>query len=246
VSKKFKGKVCVYCAEGLSATRDHVFAREFFLPGGAQTLPQVPACASCNGLKSTLEHYLTAILPFGGRHEDSRVNLERMVPPRLKKNQKLHHHLAARISTRWAKERAGLIVPVGTIPLDFSKVRALFSLIVKALVWHHWRTYLTRNHFVTVLALSPHGEMAFERKFFRANVRDRVGANLGNGTFVYEGVQGVDYPETTAWRFLIYGGATFGGDPLVPEQGSSVIGAFTGHRRVLTYAALRARYASGI
>ncbi len=245
-SKKFKGKVCVYCGQGSSTGRDHVFAREFFVAGGNQVLPQVPACAKCNGEKATLEHYLTALLPFGGRHAKARENLETMVPPRLNKNKKLHHHLAARTRTVWARERTGLLLPTMTLPLDFARVEALFTFIVKGLVWYHWQTYLTSDHFVTVLALSQHGEAVFDRKFFQANARDRVASNLDNGTFLYEGVQGVDRPDITAWRFLVYGGATFGGDPRRPEIGSSVIGAFTGPRRVLTYAALRARYAPGI
>lgn len=34
----------------------------------------------------------------------------------------------------------------------------------------------------------------------------RVLIDLGNGTVVYEGIQGVDCPEITVWRFRFYGG----------------------------------------
>jgi hypothetical protein len=243
MSKKFKGKVCVYCGTGLSSTRDHVFAREFFVPGAEQGLPLVPACRNCNGNKAGLEHYLTAVLPFGGHHPDARVNLEGSVPPRLNKNRKLHQQLASRHHIVWARQRSGILAPTGAIPLDFKQVEALFKYIVKGLVWFHWQTYLTDEHFVVVLALNRHGEGVFQRKFFQVNVRDRVAANLGNGTFIYEGVQGVDTTEVTAWRFSIYGGVNLGGDPDTPHEASRVIGAFTGPKRVQTMAALRAKYA---
>jgi hypothetical protein len=80
MAKGFKGKTCVYCATAPAATMDHVFAREFFLPDRRPNLPKVPACAACNGAKSQLEHYLTAVLPFGGQHADGLAHLSEMVP----------------------------------------------------------------------------------------------------------------------------------------------------------------------
>lgn len=242
MSKKYKGKVCVYCGTAMSSTRDHIFAREFFVPGAGQGLPVVPACAGCNGKKAGLEHYLTAVMPFGGQHPDARANLERAVPPRLNKNRKLHQQLASKHHMVWARQRSGILAPTGAIPLDFSQVEALFEYIVKGLIWFHWQTCLTDDHFIVVLALNRHGEAVFQRKFFQVNVRQRVASNLGKGTFVYEGVQGVDTPEVTAWRFSIYGGVDLGGDPSQPHEASKVIGAFTGPRRVLTRAALRAKF----
>jgi hypothetical protein len=55
----------------------------------------------------------------------------------------------------------------------------------------------------------------------------RVSANLGNGTFVYEGAQATDVPEATIWRFQMYGGVTFLGDPTVPGPASLAV-AVTG------------------
>jgi 5-methylcytosine-specific restriction endonuclease McrA len=75
MSKKFKGKTCAYCGEREAITGDHVFAREFFLPSDRADLPQAPICGECNNEKSKLEHYLTTVLPFGGRHPASAENL---------------------------------------------------------------------------------------------------------------------------------------------------------------------------
>src|ERR1700693_690251 len=111
MSKRFKGKTCVYCGAAPSTTTgDHVFAREFFINARRGNLPKVPACEACNHEKSKLEHYLTAVLPFGGRHTDSAQNLSTLVEPRLAKNAKLHSALSA-----------GLLVPVSTLPIDGDK-----------------------------------------------------------------------------------------------------------------------------
>ena len=82
--------MCVYCTTNLSTNNgDHIFAREFFLPNQRGNLPKIPACKPCNDGKSRLEHYLTSVLPFGGRRKDARLNLER-VPDRLANNASLH------------------------------------------------------------------------------------------------------------------------------------------------------------
>jgi len=75
MSKRFKNKLCVYCLKNPSTpTGDHIFAREFFMQDRRANLPKVPACKHCNNEKSQLEHYLTAVLPFCGRHPDASGN----------------------------------------------------------------------------------------------------------------------------------------------------------------------------
>jgi hypothetical protein len=131
MGKGFRGKTCVYCATTLAATMDHVFAREFFLVDRRANLPKVPACASCNGAESSLEHYLTAVLPFGGQHADGLAHLSGMVPGRLARNQKLAHQLSAGLSSTIVPGRQ---TPAMTIPIDPDKVGELFALIAKGLV----------------------------------------------------------------------------------------------------------------
>src|SRR3990167_5183701 len=96
MSKKYKGKTCVYCQERPSIRQgDHVFSRELFLESERANLIKVPACDECNNDKSKHEHYLTSLLPFGGLHVDAKEHLSTMVPPRLEKNQKLKRELNA-------------------------------------------------------------------------------------------------------------------------------------------------------
>jgi|ERR1700722_1420649 len=73
MSKKFKGMQCAYCLDAVATTVDHVFSREFFLVEDRGYLPEAPACKACNDEKSRMEHYLTAVLPFGGRHDQARA-----------------------------------------------------------------------------------------------------------------------------------------------------------------------------
>jgi hypothetical protein len=159
MGKGSKGKTCVYCAAVPAATMDHVFAREFFLVDRRPNLPKVPACAACNGAKSSLEHYLTAVLPFGGQHADGLVHLTEMVPGRLAHNQKLARQLSEGLSTNVV---LGEATPAITIPIDPDKVGALFALIAKGLVWHHWQVLLPLDSFgVRAEMLSAAGEQFY-------------------------------------------------------------------------------------
>ena len=89
VKNRFKGKTCVYCAvPACSEDGDHVVCRKFFLERHRGDLPKVPACKPCNNRKSELERYLTAVLPFGGRHAVATETLGTMVSDRLEGNKK--------------------------------------------------------------------------------------------------------------------------------------------------------------
>jgi hypothetical protein len=234
MSKRFKGKPCVYCnAAPSSTTGDHVFAREFFLESRRGNLPKVPSCETCNGEKSKLEHYLTAVLPFGGRHSDAAEHLSTMVEPRLANNAKLHGNLSTGLDQIWSLE-SGMIMPVHTIPIDGEKVGQLFSFITKALLWHHWQVILEpERHNVWAGFLNSIGLQLF-RPFFAVAASAKVSGNLGDGTFVYEGVRSTDMPEMSLWLFSIYGGMRLSGDASAPNEDCSIIGAITARREFMT------------
>ena len=156
MSKKFKGKRCVYCAEALSTTKDHIFAQEFFLERHRTNLPAAPACGRCNAEKGKLEHYLTALLPFAACHRNGAENLATMVPKRLSKNASLHRRLVAEQGVAWV--RAGeLVVPTMTLPIDNERFKTLFQLITRGLIWYHWQIYLTADDFVKIYTFTKAG-----------------------------------------------------------------------------------------
>src|SRR5205823_5428004 len=104
----------------------------------------------------------------------------------------------------------------------------LFGFIVKGLVWHHWKIYLSSEYLVKVIALTQEGEDAFEQRILNREAHPYVSMDLGKGTFLYEGIQDIDSPAVTAWRFSIYGGLKLGGDPEAPLKESTRLGGFTG------------------
>jgi hypothetical protein len=217
VSKRFKGLVCAYCPCP-SVTGDHVFAKEFFLKTHRADLPQVPVCDQCNRAKSQLEHYLTTVLPFFGRHEDALPNLSDMVPPRLAKNAKLHRTLSRKASKVWTETTSGLQVRSTTLPFEPERLIRLFTYIVRGLLLYHWNVKLTDQAFVEVVLLDETRRGNIFAQILQHNANARVSNNLGNGTFTYDGAQGIDNYIISVWRFSIYGNLQ--------------IGALTGPKRV--------------
>lgn len=229
MGKKYRDKVCVYCASSPSVTADHVIARGFFLEDRRSNLPKAPSCQKCNGDKSQLEHYLTSVLPFGGRHSDASVALKTMVPKRLGKNRSLQEELILGLRQRTVRHPdADASQPTAlTVPIDTSCLRHLFALITRGLVWYHWKTILGPGHSVRAETISD----TWARhcgQIFTMKARGHVTENLGEGTFCYEGLQAEEPPELTIWRFSIYGGACLAGDPKAPAVTSTQILAITG------------------
>jgi hypothetical protein len=231
MGKKFKSKTCVYCGKlHSSRTGDHVFAREFFLPDKRNNLPQVPACERCNREKSELEHYLTAVLPFGGRHKDAYTNLRKMASRRLEKNLSLARQITYGRKNIWSKENSLFQLSM-KIPFDFSKLSQLIIFIIKALMWHHWDILLTSESFIRAGCLKNEFELLFNN-FFQGNAKQRVEVDLGNGTIEYEGAQGVDiHNQFSIWKFSVYGGVKLGDDPTAPSETSNFIWGLTSRKK---------------
>ncbi len=51
--------------------------------------------------------------------------------------------------------------------------------------------------------------------------------DLGCGLILYQGIQTIENPQTTLWRFRLYGGILFGGDPSAGDEVPSTIWAST-------------------
>lgn len=216
-SKKYRQHLCVYCQVTHSTpTADHIFAREFFLVRDRGSLPKAPCCVECGTEKSSDEHYLTAVLPFGGRHSGAHENLTTMVPKRLVRNRKLHEELAVSMRTPdLGKPRV--------LPLDASRVERLFARITVGLLWHNWGTYLPPTHRVESALLSPSGEAFFDR-LFALDAADRASDNIGNGSIEYVGARSHGEDAFSIWRYRVYGGLQMTGDIDVPDLISNGIG----------------------
>ncbi|GAA4814031.1 hypothetical protein GCM10023232_06870 [Sphingosinicella ginsenosidimutans] len=229
MGKKFKGKTCVYCGtEGAAQTGDHVFAREFLPVAYRANLPKVPACAPCNGAKSALEHYLSAILPFGGRHPQSPAILAADVPRRLDRNARLHRELAHGKRDGWVSEN-GLIRPSMALPFEGEKLADLFVLITRGLAHHHFGVMIPQSYFVGAGLLVRRAESVLEG-LIALNANARVLESLGGGLIEYEGAQAVNDPFLTIWRYRLYGGVVLT-DLANPNEAPSTIWASSSRSR---------------
>jgi hypothetical protein len=221
MGKRYKGVACVYCLDRPAADGDHVISRQFFPKDKRANLPKVPACKECNNEKSKLEHYLTAVMPFGAQHGDAGVAIE-MTAPRLAKNRKLH----AELEEGMARAPGSVGSPPDmTLPLQGDALEKLCEFIVKGLAHHHWKLRLGPDHFIRASFFNEAGRRFFDPLFAGA-ARDRVQADLGDGVFVYEGVQSKDCAELTLWRMTIYGAAV-GGDQRSPGERCSIVYGLT-------------------
>lgn len=212
MKREFRGELCVYCNVAPYETDDHVISREFFLVKHRANLPQVPACRRCNGEKSILEHYLTAVLGFGGLHPHAAENLNTLVKRRLEKNLKLKRELETGFAASGEQ----------TIPVDYARVNRLFEMIAQGLAWYHWRVRLDKDHGTLASAFHDAGAAYFEQMFNTWRTPHRVSKNWGDGTFVYEAAQATDDPSSTVWRFWMYGGIIFTGDEKIPGAPASL------------------------
>lgn len=208
MSKRFKGKDCVYCGlQNGSTTGDHVFAREFLPVEHRANLPQVPACERCNADKAKLEHYLLTLLPFGGDHPASTDLLTASVPKRLAKNVKLHRQLA-KGRGRVLVKQGSILMPSMALPFDGRKLSELFALITRGMVAHAFSAQIPQDYSVNAGILTERGE-EITRPLLAMNAKDRAVAILADGLIEYEGAQAFDNSALTIWRYRLYGGVLF-------------------------------------
>jgi hypothetical protein len=212
MGKKFKGMPCVYCLDAKTTTRDHVFSREFFLVEERGYLPEAPACKACNEAKSRMEHYLTAVLPFGGRHSQARANLESNVPPRLAKNRPLGRQMLGSTKPAWFRQDGGIYEPTSVVAFDGQKLESLLKFTGRGLAWHHWKVYLRLGDETFVLLMPVASSGLFQGLISHMRPEHQVVENLGNGTVQYVGIQAADPPQLTIWTISMYGGLVISDD----------------------------------
>ena len=199
-------EICVYCAAAEGTTRDHVLARGFFPLDKRAGIPVVPACATCNNLKAALEHYATAVVPFGATHTGSGEVLSKLVPARLANNLKLARSLADGKGYSFVSNNYGATWDTAmSLPLEGETINALFHMIARGLAYAEYGVLLPDAECVVHAGfLVGPGRRAFDA--LHAQRGDRTGTkNLGGGIFVYDGVQSWESPQLTVWRMSLCG-----------------------------------------
>jgi len=242
MSKKYKGRICVYCGVNKSTCPDHVIAREFFEVSRRHNLPKVPSCEECNNIKSQLEHYFTSLLPFGSDDDSAREIFQSSVEKRLNSNLKLKRHLSDNLERRWTKTNNNIYLQTVQLPINPVMLLSLFNFIIKGLLWHHWKVTLSSDYFVKAITITDYGVDNFYKQLFRGAVTGVVDENLADNGFTYIGRQGTEYPQMSVWLMKIYNGITLAGINEDEGQSSRCIFGMTGHRRILRNAFLRRKY----
>jgi hypothetical protein len=211
MSKKYKGKLCVYCATRESTCPDHVIAREFFPANQRANIPKVPSCDECNNTKSKLEHYATTVLLFGSRHVEAIDMLKKTAPKRLDKNLKLKRELQNKMERIWIKSTSDLILPTMIVPIKRNELIQLFSMIVRGLYWHNWKMVFPADYIVEILTINLQGLIEFRNNLPLKDSLNFVQDNFGNGVFHYCCIRADDDPGISAWEMFFYNGIMIAG-----------------------------------
>ena len=225
MSKKYKNKICAYCGVPNSTTVDHVFPRALFHENDASVIPKVPACFSCNNEKSKLEHTLSAVLPFGAKHEHALQNLCKKIPRMLKKNVKLHKKLQYQIRNNPSWEN-GDEPSTLTLPEEISKINEFIKYTVKGLSVWHWETYLTTGTEFEFIPSPVTYKDFYSKTFLTMQCDNKISDSLGKGTISYLGMQNVQCPLQTIWFFELLGGLQIA-DSRYPDKIINSIGVIT-------------------
>ena len=209
MGRKYVGKRCAYCAQKTADTEEHIFARSFFLVQERANLPKAPGCNACNRKKADLEHYLTTVLGFGGKHAGTTANLALNAPRRLGKNRKLHTKLLAGAEMAWLKDEGAIYVPTVSLPFDGAKLEELLKYIARGLAWHHFGKYMGADWCIRVLFPPDIVSSYFQALFETLGKEKIVAANLGRETVYYAGAL-IGPPDLFMWKIRFYGGIPLG------------------------------------
>src|SRR5207253_1568959 len=130
------------------------------------------------------------------------------------------------------------------LPLSGYSLAELFSLIVRGLHAFHFGTIIAGDCHVEVLPLTipPLQDMFRCMLSWRGAARTRM--DLGQKTFEYEGVQGIDNPQISVWVFEMFGGVHVSVDGMGGVQ-RLILGATVGPLQVEQRAAQLAQWHRG-
>ena len=186
-----------------------IFLRVSFFPlYHRRDLPKVPAYTAytaCNGAKSRLETYLTAVLPIAGRNNAASDITSNDVPRRLARNAKLNAELTSGQNIALVSTGGKAPTPEMVLPLRGRDFIELHHYLTRALASYHFDTIIPSDYHVGAGLLTQVGERC-ALGLFGARARARVRKATRGRVFEYEGAQAVDDPALTIWCFKAYGG----------------------------------------
>lgn len=175
-------------------------------------IPKVPACSSCNGEKSRLETYFLALVLAASNHEHGDEYRRNHVIPSLRKNRRIGNMI--RNSKPIVIQRNGRFEQVFPINIDSEMTTRLMEFIAIGLYYHHAKAPLNVDYDAKARIFAPEHEAEYINTVFQIFPDDspRVSRDLGNGTFVYDGIQNSQMPGFSVWRMKWHGGIALAGE----------------------------------
>jgi hypothetical protein len=213
MSKRYKGKTCVYCGvPNSSNSGDHVLARGFSLKRHRAGIPQVPACKSCNTKKSQLEQYLMVVMSFGAQHAWAKENLCKTVSKRLYRNAQLRKSIERTIAPSWLPSATGLLLRTSTVLVDSAKLDSWIAMLVQGLIWHHWEVVAHPSHDEIEILHLHQNSAAYLSRLLKMRGEAVAETTIGGGALTYQAQGAFNQLPTSVWRFTFYGGVELGGE----------------------------------
>lgn len=130
-----------------------------------------------------------------------------MVRPRLKRNRKLGRELGIEQSSPVWLNVNGVFQPMFTLKVDARKLRSLVAYVARGLFCHHIGRPLSSDFAPDVSMWKPMSEPALWASLAEYFPPEsfRCVADLGRGSFIYEGAQSIVHPDFSVWRMSWHG-----------------------------------------
>lgn len=205
LSKKYRGKICVYCARAVADTADHVVCRNFFENQLRRDLPKAPACKRCNDVKARLEHYLTAVLPFASEHPAALQGQHESLKRRLMRNASLQRRLQAGIGRVRVQRGDGSVEEHLALPFDGKVYLQYLEMVGRGLVWREWDEAVPAEYLVRAYTMTARKFAAFEEQILGLGNETRVQREYPEGALVYTGACAVEDRSFSTWKIDLYG-----------------------------------------
>ena len=116
----------------------------------------------------------------------------------------LKKQLQQGISRIWFESIDGLTLPTITLPVEGQNLTELFSMIVRGLFWHNWRTILPKDYFVDIYCFDRKGAVFFRDNYLRLSQNNFIQKQLGGRVFTYSCTRGDEDPGISIWEMSFY------------------------------------------
>jgi len=206
-SKKYIGKLCVYCRNSIATTIDHVFPRKMFRISQRHMLPKAPSCSECNNKKSQIELYLLSVLPFGATHKNAEQALSVDVKKRLDKNKKLHQKIRKSFQESFTKANETSPEKRLLIEFDSGQLHEFIRYVGLGLNWYYWKEYLPSGYAALAFTPSPTG-MEFITHLSNLSSNLKVNETFGDDTVRCKGIMSEEDSGLSIWGIQLLGGMT--------------------------------------